>query len=224
MGDGKAPTLWPSAASAVIKNDHGEEVVVGKCRRATFFRYVKDNLKFYEDKYKHWSVLVEEIKDKERKPDRYLMWIWQAGQLYEDQFVELCKRAGVYIAEQIPLYIKTHNISGKVDFVALNPHTGKYHIVEIKSVYGFGKESVCGKPASARRPQKNGEPRDSNLMQIAIYDWWHASADPQFSESRLAYGARDTGHYSEYVVTTVEENNVVYIEYQQIARTENDQR
>jgi hypothetical protein len=39
-------------------------------------------------------------------------------------------------------------------------------------------------------------------MQIALYHWWTASEDDAYEESRLVYGARDTGRYGEYLVKT----------------------
>jgi hypothetical protein len=207
LGDPKHPTLWPSEASAVSVNEYGEEVVLGKCRRAIFLRYVVDNYKFYP-KYSHYRPLVEEIKKKEVPPDRYMLWIWRAGELYEEYLINISKESGVFIAEQTPLYIPSHNVSGKVDLTIINPETHLLSKVEVKSVYGHNSNTVLGTP-SQRSKGALGTPRDSNLMQIALYEWWGSSMDDAYEHSRLVYGARDTGRYAEYIIsteTTVEEN------------------
>jgi hypothetical protein len=61
--------------------------------------------------------------------------------------------------------------------------------------------------ASSRKKGVLGTPRDSNLMQIAIYHWWFA--DSTFEYSRLLYGARDTGRFAEYQVRVLEDNNTI---------------
>ena len=213
MGDQRHPTLWPSEATAIIKNKYDEDQVVGKCRRATYFRYLVHNY-YFDDKYSFYSNLVEEIKTKELAPDRYMLWIWRAGELYEEYLIQLAKDSGVYINGQIPIYIKDFNISGKIDILGINPVTHKYTNIEAKSVYGFGGNQVLGTPGQ-RSKGNLGEPRDSNLMQIAIYDWWTASSDDAYEDSRLVYGSRDTGRYAEYLISTEtnEENNIVEIFY-----------
>ena len=200
MGDARHPTLWPSEASAVVINEDGEEEVAGRCRRATFFRYMDHNYKFY-DKYSLYGPLVEEVKTKKLPPDRYMLWIWRAGELYEEYLVELAKSSGVYIGSQTAVYMKEWNVSGKIDLVVINPQTHKYSNVEVKSVYGFGGNATLGTPGE-RGKGKLGTPKDSNLMQIALYDWWNSSHDDAYEDSRLVYGGRDTGRYAEFAIST----------------------
>lgn len=212
MGDSKHPTLWPSEASAIITNEHGEEVVVGKCRRATFFRYATQCVDFYPQ-YAHLRTLVDELEEKKVPVDRYMRWIWIQGELYEEYVINMAKASGVYIADQVPIYVKEINLSGKQDVVVINPESHKFSICEVKSVYGFGANYVLG-THSERRKKILGTPRDSNLMQIALYDWWAASKDENYEDSRLLYGARDTGRYSEYRIRTEEdEEGTIRISY-----------
>lgn len=210
-GDPKPPTLWPSEASAVVTV--GEKtVVVGKCRRAVFFRYLLENYKFF-DKYKIWKPLVEDIKCNALPTDRYLLWIWRQGELYEDFLVEQAKMSGVYLSGQVPVYIHEYNISGKKDIEVINPVSHKISIVEAKSVYGYGANAVLGTPGE-RRSGHLGTPKDNNLMQLALYDWWTASEDEAYEESRLVYGARDTGRYAEYLVRCITNDaGVISIQY-----------
>src|SRR5687768_11639407 len=101
-GDPKPPTLWPSEASAVVDVE-GNKTVAGKCRRAVFFRYMLENFSFYE-KYKMWKPLVEDIQCNALPTDRYLLWIWRQGELYEEFLVEQAKISGVYTGGQIQVY------------------------------------------------------------------------------------------------------------------------
>lgn len=204
-GDSKHPTLWPSEASAVITNQYDEQVVVGKCRRAILFRYASHNYDFYP-KYAHLATLVQELKEKAVPVDRYMRWIWRAGELYEDYLTDIAKESGVYEGTQIIVYIKEYNISGKIDIRIINPETHKFSNIEVKSVHGFGGNTVLGTP-SDRRNGRLGTPRDGNLMQIAIYHWWHASSDEGYEDSRLVYGDRGTGRYAEYLVKTEEDED-----------------
>lgn len=199
-GDSKHPTLWPSQATGLITLDNGDKKVVGKCRRARFFGHMLHCYNFYPE-YSFWSPLVQEIKSKKKPKDRYMLWIWAQGELYEDYIIEQAKKTGIFINGQIPVYIKEQNVSGKIDLEAINPKTGKLTITEVKSVYGYGGNFVLGTP-SQRRSGQLGEPRESNLMQLALYHWHRASEDPAFEESRLLYGSRDTGRYGEYLVKT----------------------
>ena len=217
-GDSKGPTLWPSEASATYVDDDGNEVTVGKCRRAIFFRYLIDSYKFF-DKYKMWRPLVERLQREAKPVDRYMLWIWAAGEQAEEYLIEQAKKSGVYVEEQVPVYVKSHRVSGKKDIEVYNPESGKLSIVEAKSVYGFGANTVLG-TESQRRRGSMGTPRDSNLMQIAIYHWWTASQDDAYEDSRLVYIARDTGRYAEYLVRTIEEppdqeedDSTIHIEY-----------
>lgn len=203
----KAPTLWPSSATAEKDNK-----AVGKCRRQAFFRYLKDSFYFY-NKYDHWQTLVESIQEKEQPVSLYTRWIWQQGELYEEYCVNLAKESGVFVATQTNVYVPDFNISGKIDLIVVNPETVKLHIVEVKSVYGFNANSVLGTDAQQRKGNL-GQPRDSHLMQLGIYQWWYAGDDDRFGEGLLVYGARDTGRYAEYKVTVEEVDGQEYIFYE----------
>lgn len=220
LGDKKPPTLWPSEATAIITNQYGEQEVVGKCRRATFFRYLLDSYEF-DRKFINYKPLVEELKGKSIPTDPYLQWIWRAGELYEEHLIGLAKASGVYIADQVPIYAPQWNLSGKIDLVVVNPDTGLFSAVEVKSVYGFNANFVLGTPTDRKKGQL-GTPKDSNLMQIALYDWWYASEHSGFEESRLVYGARDTGRFAEYAIKTPydEEKSQYNITYEGLAPTD----
>ncbi len=213
LDEQKAPTLWPSEATAVVTNEHGENVVLGKCRRANYFRYVNDMYNFSED-YADYEELVKEIKSCTSESDIYLRWIWKQGEIYEQYCVDLAKESGVFISGQTSIYVPKLNISGKIDLIVVNPDTHKFHIVEVKSVYGFNANKVLGSPGE-RKKGGMGEPRDSHLMQIGIYQWWYGNTNDHFGEGLLVYGSRDTGRFAEYKITVETcEDSLDYIFYQ----------
>jgi hypothetical protein len=208
LSEQKAPTLWPSSATA-IKDDQ----VVGKCRRQAFFRYAYDNYLFSE-KYDSYKDLWKLLKEKKLPTSPYSQWIFRQGDLYEDYCVDMAKESGVFIATQVSVYVPEFNISGKIDLVVLDPTTSKYHIVEVKSVYGFNANSVLGTESSQKKGFM-GEPRDAHLMQLGIYQWWYGNTADNFGEGLLVYGSRDTGRFGEYKVTVeTDEDGLDYIYYQ----------
>ena len=216
LGNQKAPTQWPSEATATVTNEHGELEVIGKCRRQAYFRLLLDTFSF-SPQYEMYRTLVEYIKSVEEDVDPYLRWIWKQGELYEEFCIQASQESGVFIATQTQVYIPKWNVSGKIDLVVINPATGKYHIIEVKSVYGYNANYVLGTPAERKRGVL-GKPRDSHLMQIALYQYHYANNDDRFDCGYLVYGARDTGRYAEYEVTVEpeedEEGNVLhYIHY-----------
>lgn len=212
LGEQKAPTLWPSSATA-IKDDN----VLGKCRRQAFFRYAYDNYLFSSD-YDNLKPLYKKIKADKLPTSNYSYWIFKQGDLYEQYCIDLAKEAGVFIAEQVSVYVPGYNVSGKIDLVVINPETAKYHIVEVKSIYGFNSNSILGTDAQQRKGHM-GEPRESHLMQLGIYQWWYGNSNDSFDHALLVYGSRDTGRYGEFKVT-VEVNpddDLEYIYYEACA-------
>jgi hypothetical protein len=208
LGEQKAPTVWPSAATAIVDGK-----VVGKCRRQAYFRLVKDKYEF-DNEYDHLAPLHKVLKEKTLPPSKYLRWIWIQGELYETYCIDMAKEAGVFIASQVNIYIPGYNISGKLDLVVVNPDEATMHIVEVKSVYGFNANSVLGTEAQNRKG-KIGTPRDSHLMQLGIYQWWYGNPEKDFGAALLTYGARDTGRFAEYLVTVEKaDDGFDYIHYQ----------
>lgn len=200
LGNQKHPTLWPSDATAIITNDDGSQSVIGKCRRASFFRYLIDLYHYDTKKYSHYEPLVTQLKKEAEPVDPYMRWIWKQGDLYEEYCLQTSKDSGVYVADQTQIYIPEYNVSGKIDIVVINPNTGKYKIVECKSVYGFNANTVLGSPAQ-RKNGIMGIPKDNYLMQLGIYQWWYANKSEDFEDALIVCGARDTGKFAEYGLT-----------------------
>ena len=208
LSEQKAPTLWPSSATAVV-----DDAPIGKCRRQAYFRFAKDNY-YFDKKYEHLKPLVNLINEHKLPTDKYLRWIWIQGELYEEYCINMAKESGIYIGSQVSVYVPGYNISGKIDLIVVDPNTTKLHIVEVKSVYGFNANSVLGTESQYKKGLI-GTPRDSHLTQLGIYQWWYANNNEDFGSALLTYGARDTGRYAEYLITVEKgEDELDYIWYQ----------
>jgi hypothetical protein len=204
-GDSKEPTQWPSEATAAVVLN-GKEQIVGQCRRQAFFRLLEENYRFNPEKFALSEELVTSLKANKIPVSNYMRFIWAMGELYEQYIIDQAKNSGIFVYTQVPVYIKSVNVSGKEDIVIIDPETTKLSIVEVKSVYSYGADKVIGSDAERRKGQL-GTPRDKNLMQIALYHWWVASQDIAYGPSRLIYGDRGAGKYAEYLVKTTTDNN-----------------
>lgn len=211
FGEQKSPTLWPSSATGEKDNQ-----AIGKCRRQAFFRYASDHYSFSKE-YSNYQKFYEYIKTNSLPRSTYSEWVFRQGDLYEDHCINLAKEAGVFVATQTSVYIPKYNVSGKIDLIVINPETSKYHIVEVKSIYGFNANSVLGTDAQQKKGIM-GEPRESHLMQLGIYQWWFANNHEDFGPGMLVYGSRDTGRYGEFYITVEidPQDNLEYIYYQPI--------
>jgi hypothetical protein len=208
LGEQKAPTLWPSSATAVV-----DGAPVGKCRRQAFFRFAKDNY-YFDKKYDHLKPLVNLVNEYKTPTDKYMRWIWIQGELYEEYCINMAKESGIYIGSQVSIYVPGYNISGKIDLIVVDPETTNLHIVEVKSVYGFNANSVLGTD-SQHKKGLIGTPRESHLMQLGIYQWWYGNSNEEFGAALLTYGARDTGRFAEYMITVEKgDDDLDYIFYQ----------
>ena len=215
LGDIRPPALWPSEASAVVISPIGEPATTGACRRSTYFRYILANYSYDPIKNSHYKDLADNLNQNKEPTDRYMQWIWAAGNLFEDFVVEQAKQSGVFIEGQTQVVVPEINLVGKLDLVVIDPDDDKLNGVEIKSVYGHQAKDVLGS-ATTKKFGKLGKPRDSNLMQAALYEWHLKKTIPGF-KMRLFYGARDTGVFSEYTIETKLENEEHNIYYRGVA-------
>jgi len=199
VGDPKEPTQWPSEGSCTYEDEHGLQVA-GSCRRRSFFRLLVEEYTFDPSGVPENLHEVVEILENNKKPtEDYMRFIWAQGELYEQYIIDMAKQTGVFLYTQVPIYIPGYTVSGKLDLIFVDPETGKLHIAEAKSVYGEGGTKVMGTPAM-RREGYLGTPKDSNLIQAGIYEWWWASKNEAYGHTRLIYGDRGTGMYAEFEV------------------------
>lgn len=196
LGDDKPPSFWPSSAAALDKDGN----LHGMCRRQQFLTYLRMIVHYSKranGQYVFWEDLVEDLEGNLVPEGKYQHWVWEQGELFETHVLDLIKESGLYLGTQIQVYIPEYNVSGKIDAIAFNPYTRKKVICEVKSVYGFNADKVLGTNWERRNGQA-GEPRDRNLMQLAIYQWHYASDDYDYAQ--LIYGDRGTGKYAVYQV------------------------
>ncbi len=202
LGIARQPSLWPSDASAVLINEHNETYVEGSCRRHTFLRFTRDQFIYDNQVNDQYRPLVEELYALESDPDRYLRWIWIAGNLFEEFVISQAKESGVYKASQIQVVIPGWNVVGKLDLLVENPVTGGLIAEEVKSIYGYYPEKAVLGTNSDRAHKKLGKPKTNNMMQAALYDWVLKNHIPKFEATRLFYGDRGTGKDAEFEITT----------------------
>lgn len=205
LGDDKPPSFWPSAASAVDKDGN----VFGSCRRQQFLTYLKmlvNYSKGSDKRYEFWDYLIEDVEATLTPTSKYMHWIWEQGELFETHVLDLIKESGLFLGTQIQVYIPEFNVSGKIDAIAYNPYNQKKIICEVKSVYGYNADKVLGTDFD-RKSGIAGEPRDKNLMQIALYQWHYGSKE-DFDYAQLIYGDRGTGKYAVYQVDTKPDGSI----------------
>lgn len=196
LGDDKPPSFWPSSAAAL----GSDNVVYGTCRRKIFLQYLKTVVQYSQKsdgRYDFWNSILEELKESSTSESKYMHWIWEQGNLFEDHVLDLVKESGLFVATQVQVYIPEYNVSGKIDCIAFNALTSKNIITEIKSVYGMNGDKTIGTEWE-RTHNQSGTPRDYNLMQLAIYQYHYA--DDSFDYGQLIYGDRGTGRYATYQV------------------------
>ena len=134
----------PSGASCVIKNEYGEEEVVGKCLRDSYWA--------------HKSVKPSNPMNARGRR------ITSVGNIVERWEVDRYKEMGIWRGNSIKFIDQTTNISGEVDAFVYDSKLKHIIGVEIKSGYGYRFQSeVIGKPG------KKGKPKLDHLMQVMLY-------------------------------------------------------
>jgi len=128
------------------------------------------------------------------------------GKGVEEAVIERCKRAGLYVANNIPFSVKMSGvqISGELDAVLRTTPCGpEKYLLEIKSIYGYpAQKSVFGKYINVGR--ETGKPKHSYIMQTALYLNHFSRLSPD-DPSYLPYGAifvcdRGDGHFCVFEV------------------------
>lgn len=184
----------PSEASALITTKNGSQVL-GHCARATWFR-----LKGYPSS--------------EGKPLPHQIQRMEVGKEVEDSIIERCKIAGIYSGNNIQFQTTFNGvaIAGELDAVLRRRSDNVKYVAEIKSIYGYlPQKEIFGR--FLHLGQEAGKPRDSYLMQIALY-LMHFSKLPKDHPMYLPFGAifvsdRGDGHYGVFDVWLEEEIRVL---------------
>jgi hypothetical protein len=204
--------LYPSEASVEYRDAYGDRVVLGTCMRQAWLRYkTMEHL----GKTREPTLVVSRgpkdvaVKAKDFTPKT--MWIFRAGDKFEELVLAQMRHAGVLAAEH-RRFIKPirhgYYLSGELDAVGMEPETGVLFGVEVKSAYGYMAESNIIGTKTMRKAGKKGQPRDSNLLQAAIYDdQW-----PELEYFKLAYILRDSMLRTEFDISVHPDTGVISID------------
>jgi hypothetical protein len=135
---------YPSQSSCVIKNEYGEEIVVGSCLRSLF-----------------WSHKgVKETNPMTARGHR----ICAVGKMVERAEVEQYKQLGIWRGNNIKFFDSEMGISGEIDCFVWNEQDKRIQGIEIKSGYDYRFRSEVIGTAS-----RSGKPKLEHLMQTMIY-------------------------------------------------------
>jgi hypothetical protein len=136
--------FYPSEASVVYTDGHGDRKVDGKCLRAAYFRLSGD---------------FQGADHNART-----QYIFGQGNSVEKSLIQIWKEMGVWIDNSVKFYDYENNISGELDAILAQPPDGKLYGVEVKSFYGYHSE----KEILGNKYQK-GFPKMGQLLQTLVY-------------------------------------------------------
>jgi hypothetical protein len=173
--------FYPSEASVVTTDGHGDNVVMGKCMRAAFFR------------------LSHEFEG--RSHDARTEYIFLQGKRVEESLVEIWKQMGVWVDNNIKFLDEENGISGELDAILVEP-SGQLYGVEVKSFYGYNAEKeILG------NKYHKGFPKMDHLLQTLVYLNFFQRDLPYF---RIVYFDRGGAQRTTFKVELHQEGNIVY--------------
>lgn len=151
-----SPGFYPSAASVeYIDPDTKLSVVKGECARKTY--------------YSKMGYPVVAVNDARRSR------LMEMGNHLSGMLVDDAKRAGIYIADELPFNDVENNISGRIDLIVKDPFScpktldrpSPEHLIliEIKSVGGYYNVKGC-MTSTKDTPLR---PKIEHLLQVMVY-------------------------------------------------------
>lgn len=159
--------FFPSEASVVTVNGD----IIGTCAYATYLSFLNTPISNPIDARGQWTL--------------------DMGKMVEERYIEMLKRRGVWIGNNIKYYDPVSDISGEIDVLLVDRNVEPEIIIgaEVKSAYGSKFRTSIGK-----------FPKLENLLQVALYlDYF------KFPYWILVYHARDTQEQVEYRIQITEE-------------------
>ena len=135
----KIPSVWPSEASAVAKQN-GESNILGKCHRASYLRMIG------------WEVT--------NSVDAPGAWRWVTGRKIEDHLTELAKHAKIFVANGVRTIVRDLYLPLEMDLITIDPETNEGWIIECKTYYGY---------MAKKEIETNRQPKTSNLIKVCLY-------------------------------------------------------
>ena len=173
----------PSSASIKMINEDGEEELHGTCLRK--IGYERLGYKATEE------VPADAI------------WKMDIGNSTHETIVEWCKKARIYIADEVEFWDAEHKISGRVDLFYYHPTRGRIIGAEIKSIADYhGRKGIV-----FALKGESIAPKTEHVLQAAIYLSFFKAQN--IHEWKLLYIARDTGERSEFTLHLGEDDEVL---------------
>lgn len=134
----------PSSASCVVKNEYGEDAIVGGCLRKVFWQHKG----------------VKETNPMTARGAR----ICAVGRMVEKFEVEQYKEMGIWRDNNVKFINSKYNVSGEADCIIWDAELKGLRGVEIKSGYDYKfRTEVIGTPT------KPGKPKPEHLLQTMLY-------------------------------------------------------
>jgi hypothetical protein len=134
----------PSSSSCKIKNEYGEEAIVGGCLRKIYWEHKG----------------VKKTNPMTARGAR----ICGVGRMVERFEIEQYKEMGIWRDNNVKFINAKHNISGEADCIVFDKEINGLRGVEIKSGYDYKfRTDVIGTPT------KPGKPKFEHLLQTMIY-------------------------------------------------------
>lgn len=176
-------TYWPSLASAKVDGK-----VFGACLRASWL---------------HVHGAPDGVPL--RPAELHTIYSAESGKEWERYFIQKAKEVGIWVADDVEIFVPEYNLSGKIDAIYRDEETGELYIAEHKSHYGYyAKKQIEGTRTI------EGRPKHSHLMQTALYLWLFKK-NGVLDTARLLYHARDDNKHAEFVIELVEEDGKQHI-------------
>lgn len=223
--------LYPSEASAKIKNEHDEDIVIGGCVRKSWFRAMIQRMEATNVKPNLDHVLAAEpFTPKE-------LWKFSLSKYAEIAITDESKRACVYETNsfrfkwELPFPYKALKpvISGELDLAVAIPNKEDYTLptfdrdgnpsidpkdiktdnivgIEIKSISGYkGPRQVFGVKSKKGHWISLPEPKPEHLLQSILYHMYFCILKKEYRYWKLAYINRENGERKEFDIDLVKE-------------------
>jgi len=223
--------LYPSEASAKIKNEYDEDLIIGGCIRKSWFRAMIQRMEATNIKPNLDHVLAAEpFTPKE-------LWKFSLSKYAEIAITDESKRAQIYETNsfrfkwELPFPYKALKpvISGELDLAVAIPIDKDYKLptpsneenindnlelikssnivgIEIKSISGYkGPRQVFGVKSKKGHWISLPEPKPEHLLQSILYHMYFCILKKEYKYWKLAYINRENGERKEFDIDLVKE-------------------
>jgi hypothetical protein len=160
----------PSSASIKFENEFGTYEVHGACLRQQFYK-------------------AKGMPKDDKMPDPQSQRIFMYGDAIHEVEVDIRKRAGIYVADEMSFWNPEHRISGRIDLFNKDPETNEVYGEELKTTNPFTIKKVSSDPGIA------------HILQCAIYLDWYANSIGYVGRWVLTYVDRAFGEDASHVIS-----------------------